>query len=176
MSNSPSLPDALEAAQSGVCALFDRVRPDLPVYALCMRSPSSESAVASIFGERGAHRSGLHPGLELGDQLGVSLGFPVYRVLQPLELVLEVRHPRFKRLEAVRRHRADLAARLTAERGKTANLADPGDQSGAIDHRHRRIISESLSTCWRRNSCFARRCSAAGWRTSVTDGFPCSLG
>lgn len=41
----------------------------------------SEPAVANIFRERGAHPSGLDPGLELGDQLRVPLRFTMHRVL-----------------------------------------------------------------------------------------------
>jgi len=150
---------------------------------------SSEPAIASIFRERGAHGSGLDAGLEFGDQPGVSLRFPVHRVLQPVELLLEVGHTSFERLEAVRRRLARICARLIADRGETADLADPCDQSLAIAHRHRprgrfggaertgkrsrssaviwRITSEPLSTCWRTSSCLARRCSSARRRVPV---------
>jgi hypothetical protein len=98
----------------------------------------SEPAVASIFRERCPHRSGLDLGLELGDQFGVPLRFPVHRVLQSLELLLEACDARFEPLEAIRLSIARVAARSLAVRRGTADLADPCDQAFAVAHRHRR--------------------------------------
>jgi hypothetical protein len=54
----------------------------------------SEPAAASIFRERGAHRSRPDLSLKLGDLFRVPLRFPVHRVLQPLQQLLEVRGAR----------------------------------------------------------------------------------
>ena len=47
-----------------------------------------EPAAAGILRESCAHRPGLDLALELGDQLGMPLRFPVYRILQPLDEAL----------------------------------------------------------------------------------------
>jgi|SRR5437764_3876886 len=97
----------------------------------------SEPAVANVLGEGCAHRSGLDLSLELGDQLPVPLRFPVHRVLQPLDQLLEVRYSRFECSEPFRLWIARVAFRAIAGRSKTADLADPCDQSLPIAHRHR---------------------------------------
>jgi hypothetical protein len=47
-----------------------------------------EPAAAGILRESCAHRPGLDLALELGDQLGMPLRFPVHRILQPLDEAL----------------------------------------------------------------------------------------
>ena len=103
-----------------------------------MLTVGSEPAVAGVLSEGCAHRSGPDLGLELGDQLGLPLRFPVYRVLQPLDQPLEVRQSRFECLEPFSLWIARVAFRAIAGRGETADLADPCNQSLAVAHRHRR--------------------------------------
>ena len=103
-----------------------------------MLTVRSQPAVASVLSEGCAHRSRLDLGLELGDQLGVPVRFPVHRVLQPLNQLLEVRHSRFECLELFRLWIARVASRSIAGRGETADLADPCNQSLTVAHRHRR--------------------------------------
>jgi hypothetical protein len=98
----------------------------------------SEPAVAGVLGKGGAHRSGLDLGLELGDQPGVPLKFPVHRVLQALDQLLDVRQSRFECLELFRPWLAGVVSRSIARRGETADLADPCNQSLAVAHGHRR--------------------------------------
>jgi hypothetical protein len=76
--------------------------------------------------------------LEFGDQLLVPLRFPVHRVLQPLDELLEVGHTRFERSEPLSLWIIRLAFRAVAGRTQTTDLADPCDQSLLVCHRHRR--------------------------------------
>jgi len=103
-----------------------------------MLTVGSEPAVASLLGEGCAHRSGVDLGLELGHQPRVPLRFPMHRVLQPLDQLLEVRESRLDCLEPFRLWIARVAFRSIAGRRETADLADPGNQSLPVAHRHGR--------------------------------------
>jgi hypothetical protein len=67
----------------------------------------------------------------------VALRFLVRRVLQPLEQLLEVRDPRFERLEAIRLRLARVAARSVTRGGETVNLPDPRHKSIPLTQHHR---------------------------------------
>ena len=99
----------------------------------------SEPAIASVLGESRAHRSGLYLGLELGDQLGVALRFAMHGVLQSLNQLLEVRHPRLERLDPIWTRGSAIGCGPISGRRGTTDLADPCDQAFAVANRHCRF-------------------------------------
>ena len=77
-----------------------------------------------------AHRAGLDLRLELGNKTRLSLRFPVDRVLQSLEQLLEVSNSTLERLDAsgIGRDRwiaLRLATLILPRRRGPADLADP---------------------------------------------------
>jgi hypothetical protein len=93
--------------------------------------------MARMLGESGTHRCGLDLSLKIGDQLCVSLRFPVHGILKALDQPLQVRDPRLQRREGANLWIAGVGVLSIPGRGHAAHLADPRDQAFAIAHRHR---------------------------------------
>lgn len=76
--------------------------------------------------------------MELTDQLCVSLGFPVYGVLEPLYEPLQVRDTRFERRQTIIACAGGRAPVLSlCALPRAAELADSCEQSLTVTHDHR---------------------------------------
>jgi hypothetical protein len=97
-----------------------------------------QPAAASILREGRPHRAGLDLRLELSDQLGVPLGFPVHGILQALDKPLQMSDSRLEPWQTIilfidRR----ATVRCICAGRRAANLADSCEQSLRLTHDHR---------------------------------------
>jgi hypothetical protein len=109
-----------------------------------------EPALASVLAQGLAERPWFDPSLEVRDSLALAHRIAMHRVLKPLNELLQVRDPSFKRPNPIglRLYAARLCS-LASRRSGAADLPDPRSQPVALRHRSPPTSRLGLRGAWR---------------------------